>query len=107
MRRAFLGVILVLVSCSKAQAAGPSTDDALRAEHAVAASLRTFGKFGYPEVDKADYGEQPVAVSNLKCDHGDCAYDVVVASKSGRRTIHRPGVHFCQDPQNAWVQCAS
>jgi hypothetical protein len=107
--RALLVGLLLLTACNKAEAAGPSTSDVLQAEHEMATTLRSFGKFGYPEPDRADRGEQPVAISNLKCADGKCSYDLVVASTSGRRTIHRPSVLFCQDPQshNAWVSCVS
>jgi hypothetical protein len=103
--RWLVGAALVLAACSSANAAGPTTSDVLRAERGLAATLRSDGKVGYPDFEKADTGEQPQAISNLKCRDGDCTYDLVVASKAGSRIIHRPSVHFCQDPQNAWVQC--
>jgi hypothetical protein len=106
MRTLLVGLLL-LAACNNAQAAGPSTAQVLKAEHEMATALRSFGKFGYPEPDKADRGEQPVAISNLKCNDGNCTYDLVVASAMGRRIIHRPGVLFCQDPKNAWIYCVS
>jgi hypothetical protein len=107
MTRLVFGIVLALAACSKAQAAGPTIADALKAEHELASNVRALGKVGYPEPDKADRDERPVAISNFKCDQRECSYDVVVASSEGRRIIHRPGVLFCQDPKNAWVYCVS
>ena len=90
-----------------ASASQPSMADVLRAERELAAEIRALKKIGYPEFEKRDVGEQPVAIRMLRCRDSVCTYDVIVAGAKGRRAVHRLGTLFCQDPQDVWVRCVN
>jgi hypothetical protein len=99
--------VILLLSLSLVVADQPTAADALRVERTMASDIRTEKRIGYPEFEKGDTGEVAVGIDRLRCDGGNCSYDVIVESKGQRRSVHRRSVHFCQNPAQAWVQCVS
>ena len=99
--------MILLLALSLVVADQPTAADALRMERTMASEIRTEKRIGYPDFEKDDTGEVAVGIDHLRCDGGNCSYDVIVESKGQRRAVHRPGVLFCQNPAQAWVQCVS